>query len=630
MPDLLPFTINSLTRWQQRPYAIMSKTNHQPDETFLARIGRQQEALLAIIKTWREYEGNIKRIMRDTTEIASRALEVERVSVWYYDHTQRSLWCDDLYEAGPNRHSHGREISADQHPAYFMAIETEEVIAAENAITDTHTREFAESYLIPNGIGAILDALIRVEGKLAGVLCFEHTSGKRKFHADEINTARYLASMLSAAIEFQLRVEDSRRIEGLLRDEVALWGILFDQSRDGIVVLKQDGSVYQTNRQFADMLGYSLEEINELHIWNWDCQFDKNAVLEMTRTIDSSGDHFETKYRCRDGSIIDVELSTNATIYKGEKLIFCICRNITERKQFQEQLNLHRIIVENSNTIVFRWRVDPGWTTELVSENVQQFGYKADDLRSGAVAYSTLIHPDDLERVAAEVKHYDESGAESFEQEYRIVCADGRVRWVYDRTVVERNDDGHAHHYQGTVIDITERKEAEKRIHVLATTDGLTGILNRKEFTRLLESEIDRVNRYGTQLSLIMYDLDHFKKINDTHGHDAGDEVIQTVVKLVCSNIRSVDIAARWGGEEFMVLLPQSSLEAARKIADKLRLTVSGHDFGKPGPVTASFGVVEFAQGEDSNSLLKRVDKALYLAKNNGRNRVESIPFEAD
>ncbi|MEX2516394.1 MAG: diguanylate cyclase [Gammaproteobacteria bacterium] len=425
-------------------------------------------------------------------------------------------------------------------------------------------------------------------------------------------------------------MEDSRRIEGLLRDEVALWSILFDQSRDGIVVLKQDGSVYQVNKQYADMLGYSLEEIKKLHVWDWDCQFDRNTLLEMIRTVDSSGDHFETRHRCKDGKIIDVELSTNGTIYKGEKLIFCICRNITERKQFQEQLNLHKIIVENSNTILFRWRVEPGWPTELVSENVQQFGYKADDLRSGAVAYATLIHPDDLERVAAEVKHHDETGAESFEQEYRIVCADGRVRWIYDRTVVERGDDGLAHHYQGIVMDITERKEAEERIRVLATTDGLTGILNRKEFTRLLESEIDRVNRYATQLSLIMYDLDHFKQINDNHGHDTGDKVLQTVVKLVCSNIRSVDIAARWGGEEFMVLLPQSSLEAARKIAEKLRLTVSRHDFGKTGSVTASFGVVEFVPGEDSNSLLKRVDKALYKAKNNGRNRVESIPFEAD
>ncbi len=175
------------------------------------------------------------------------------------------------------------------------------------------------------------------------------------------------------------------------------------------------------------------------------------------------------------------------------------------------------------------------------------------------------------------------------------------------------------------VTDITQRKRYEREIHLLATTDSLTGLLNRREFTRILEGEMDRAKRYGTPLSLAMYDLDYFKRVNDTFGHDTGDYVLQTVTDLVRQNIRAVDVAARWGGEEFMVLMPQSDLAAAQSVAEKLRQTIAQYRFDKAGAITVSFGVTEFAPQDDSNSLLKRVDDALYQAKEHGRNRTEIL-----
>ncbi len=174
-------------------------------------------------------------------------------------------------------------------------------------------------------------------------------------------------------------------------------------------------------------------------------------------------------------------------------------------------------------------------------------------------------------------------------------------------------------------MDITQRKIDEEEIRVLATTDSLTGIINRREFTRILENEIDRAKRYGIPLSLVMYDLDFFKQINDTFGHDVGDDVLQTVVRLVNKHIRGVDVAARWGGEEFMVLMPQSDLAAARSAAEKLRQAIAQHRFDKASPVTVSFGVTKFVPQDDIHSLLKRVDDALYQAKMRGRNRVEVL-----
>lgn len=176
------------------------------------------------------------------------------------------------------------------------------------------------------------------------------------------------------------------------------------------------------------------------------------------------------------------------------------------------------------------------------------------------------------------------------------------------------------------VLDITQRKRHEEEIHLLATTDSLTGIANRREFAAILAKELNRAKRYCTPMSLAMYDLDYFKRVNDTFGHDAGDYVLQAVTGLVKENIRAADVAARWGGEEFMVLMPQSDMQAARMAVEKLRLKIARHRFDKVGSLTVSFGVASLEPCDDLNSLLKRVDDALYEAKNKGRNRVESLP----
>jgi|SRR5450830_89682 len=179
------------------------------------------------------------------------------------------------------------------------------------------------------------------------------------------------------------------------------------------------------------------------------------------------------------------------------------------------------------------------------------------------------------------------------------------------------------------VLDISSRKLAEKEIYLLATTDSLTGIANRREFSSILASEVDRAKRYGAPLSLIMYDIDYFKRVNDTFGHSVGDYILQALIGMVQENIRANDVSARWGGEEFMVLMPQSGIEAARTAAEKLRVAIAEHQFDKVGRLTVSFGVAEFEPQDDFNSLLKRVDDALYLAKERGRNRVETLVGEA-
>jgi diguanylate cyclase (GGDEF)-like protein/PAS domain S-box-containing protein len=173
--------------------------------------------------------------------------------------------------------------------------------------------------------------------------------------------------------------------------------------------------------------------------------------------------------------------------------------------------------------------------------------------------------------------------------------------------------------------DITQRKQAEEEHRILASTDELTGVANRRAFAGKLEVEMARAKRYGSDLALIMYDIDHFKQVNDTYGHAVGDEVLKAVTETVKQNLRSVDTLARWGGEEFIILAPNADLDGARQLADKLNGAIGVSRLAIVGPVTASFGVTVLASDDDSTRLLKRVDDALYRAKEYGRNRVEAL-----
>ncbi|HPB68473.1 MAG TPA: PAS domain S-box protein [Candidatus Omnitrophota bacterium] len=124
-----------------------------------------------------------------------------------------------------------------------------------------------------------------------------------------------------------------KKTEILLKDEINWRRLLVEESRDGIVILDQNAKVYDANSRFADMLGYSREDVYHLHAWDWDAVHNKEHILEMAQRVDATGVHFETRHRRKDGRIIDEELSNNGAVYRGQKLIFCICRDISGKKQ---------------------------------------------------------------------------------------------------------------------------------------------------------------------------------------------------------------------------------------------------------------------------------------------------------
>jgi diguanylate cyclase (GGDEF)-like protein len=179
--------------------------------------------------------------------------------------------------------------------------------------------------------------------------------------------------------------------------------------------------------------------------------------------------------------------------------------------------------------------------------------------------------------------------------------------------------------YLLSLTNITKMQENYVNIAKQAFYDGLTGVYNRTKFNEFVLYEIERSTRVKHSFSCILLDIDHFKKVNDTYGHLVGDEILITLVKTMQKYIRTTDKFARWGGEEFVILLVDTSDKEALVIAQKLRKIVEKIQHPIAGNISASFGVTEYREGDGINSLFKRCDDALYRAKEGGRNRVEII-----
>ena len=185
--------------------------------------------------------------------------------------------------------------------------------------------------------------------------------------------------------------------------------------------------------------------------------------------------------------------------------------------------------------------------------------------------------------------------------------------------------------------DVTKRKRAEAerdilvdKLQYLSRTDELTGLLNRRALIEKLEDEVRRTQRYKTHLSILICDIDYFKEINDSYGHDTGDRVLQIVSNLLKESLRSIDVIGRYGGDEFLVILPETSMNGAKEIAERIRSTIDDFRWEREGKeairTTLSLGVAEFdIDKETIDDLIKRADNALYMAKGGGRNRVYII-----
>ena len=298
----------------------------------------------------------------------------------------------------------------------------------------------------------------------------------------------------------------------------------------------------------------------------------------------------------------------------------------------------------------------PGWFRML--------GYPVNCFKSDVFTWENVIHPEDYHEVMQHFEAYITGKSDCYEITYRCKKADNTYLWIEDRAkIVEYNQDGNvlrmigAHHniHHQKIIELEyerhnqllkegnltlealmnkkvkaleEKNSAlEKKlmeIESISNIDLLTKVANRKCFESELTKEVLRANRYHQALSLVIFDIDHFKHVNDTHGHKLGDSVLCHLSELVSANIRDVDLLARWGGDEFVIILPELCKDRAHQACDKLKTLINTNVTCKRFAVTCSFGVSEYQLGEPLDALFKRVDSLLFSSKDKGRNTVQS------
>ncbi|HHD64023.1 MAG TPA: diguanylate cyclase [Desulfobulbaceae bacterium] len=298
------------------------------------------------------------------------------------------------------------------------------------------------------------------------------------------------------------------------------------------------------------------------------------------------------------------------------------CEDLRQRfEQLRRKEELFKIMAESS----VDWDVWYGTRDQAVyitPSCLDITGYSRDVFYDDPHFISSIVHPDDLEIFQEHRRLHYVKATGPAEVTFRIFHKNGEVRWIWHQCQAVYSSDGTWIGRRTTNRDVTTLKQAEEQLQRLSTTDPLTGAYNRRMFMDLLVRELQRASRYGEPFSLLMFDIDHFKRINDQYGHNAGDRVLQEVVRLSMETIRQADTLARWGGEEFMVLLPRTGGDMAHALGERLRLRIAEHAFVDADHLTVSVGVTSLGRVDSIDSLLKRVDEALYTAKESGRNRV--------
>lgn len=290
-----------------------------------------------------------------------------------------------------------------------------------------------------------------------------------------------------------------------------------------------------------------------------------------------------------------------------------------------------RKVKEDENFVRFPWAGNLGqwsWnyqTNKVVfnDKKVLSLGYNPNEIDEiGFEFFTDKLHPDDYENVMTNMRNHLLGITEAYEVEYRIRHKDGHYLWYYDRGIItERDHLGKPLMLHGIVFDITESKVIEQRLIDLSERDTLTRLFNRRVFFEHLTMQVEDTNNHP--FSLIMYDIDHFKLINDRYGHLVGDQVLLSLSKMIKHDIRESDYAYRYGGEEFFILLPHTNHEQAIQIAKRLHGNIQTKKFPDVEKITISMGVVTYQENETIDDVVKRVDDLLYDAKRAGRNTIK-------
>ncbi len=437
------------------------------------------------------------------------------------------------------------------------------------------------------------------------------------------------AELAGVNVTLKTDIEKRKRAERELRESEERFRILHEASSGGIAIHDKK-CIIDSNQAFSDMTGYEPRELIGMSGY----ELIAPAWHDSVRSKFASD--YENPYCVegirKDGSTYPLELQGKAIPHKGRMLRVVEFRDITFRQEMEQKL---KSALEELSTIVENSSVG------IMFLKGGRILYKGNQRLADILGYDT---PEEMVGLSMTALHlseerFNEYGEKYFNRlvhgeqiqvEYQLRRRDGFPVWctLSGKAIDSATPPDLSKGVVWMVDDITEKRLYQEKLKQVATTDYLTGLCNRRHFMALGKIEIERQKRYSPAgLSLIMLDLDHFKIINDTHGHEIGDLVLKTFAYMGRKALRDADVFARVGGEEFVILLPETDLMGAFAIAERFRQACerSSVTLDKGGiSFTVSLGVATWNSSiKEIEELMKHADQALYRAKKNGRNRVE-------
>ncbi|MBB3332531.1 diguanylate cyclase (GGDEF)-like protein/PAS domain S-box-containing protein [Halomonas campaniensis] len=396
--------------------------------------------------------------------------------------------------------------------------------------------------------------------------------------------------------------------------------IAVEQSPVAIAITDLAGRIEFANQCYLEITGYPREEL-----------------LGRTPAMIQSGETPESVYRDLWGAILAgrvwqgelLNRRRNGELYWASEVItpvrndqgklvsfVAVKEDITERRRQEQELRLLATVFETGQATLI---TDAEMRIEKVNQAFTDItGYEEDEVRGETPRLFKSGRHDKafyrrLWQTLLETGHWQ--GEIWNRNKY------GEIYPLWQSITAVQDEMGEVRNYVAVFHNISERKRMEQELEHQATRDHLTGAYNRRAFDAALRQSVSKANQDGEPFALLLFDIDHFKSVNDRHGHEMGDEILRRLAQRIRESLRNTDLLARWGGEEFTILLPDTRLQGAATFAERLRRQIADSRI-RGLSVTVSIGITAYRPGDDADRLLSRADDALYRAKKAGRNSV--------
>lgn len=434
-----------------------------------------------------------------------------------------------------------------------------------------------------------------------------------------------------AAVETFEDITERVRAEEAIRESEARYRTLFDSATDAIFVHDTDGRMLDCNSVACERLGYNRRELLKLGPNDLDAPEYADARAERAAELQQTGETtYETAHVTRDGRLIATEVSARTIEYSGAPAVISVARDITERKEAERQLMLSerkfRAFTEQSLTPI--WVVQDGRIVYCNAALAVYIGV-ADTAQAHNARIRDIVAADDRAELEGKLNALLLGEVEAARMVIRFSPAPGQVRW-HDAQFARIEYEGRAAVLAASQ-DITEIKLLMEQLDAERLRDSLTGLYNRRYFNEVIAHEASQSDRYGGELTLLTLDIDGFKGVNDTFGHNVGDQVLQTFSDVLRNSVRGADIPIRFGGDEFLVVMPSTDAAGAELVAPRLAQTLVRElqkqaeqemlppDIDKYVWISGGAASYSAGSGETLDDVLRVADERMYKQKEANR-----------